>query len=60
MVVSDLRPSQGHARVNSKTRTQSPTLIAGLRKVATSPWLHVVASPQRVPVSSYRRRGRMK
>jgi len=37
---------------------QSPTIIAGLRRVATSLWLHFVASPQRVPVFGYRRRGR--
>jgi hypothetical protein len=29
---------------------QSPTIIAGLRRIATSLWLHFVASPQRVPV----------
>jgi len=28
---------------------QSPTTIAGLRGIATSLWLHFVASPQRVP-----------
>jgi hypothetical protein len=28
---------------------QSPTINAGLRKIATSLWLHFAASPQRVP-----------
>jgi hypothetical protein len=37
---------------------QSPTIIAGLRRIATSLWLHFVASPQRVPVFGHRRRGR--
>jgi hypothetical protein len=37
---------------------QSPTNIAGLRRIATSLWLHFVASPQRVPVFGHRRRGR--
>jgi hypothetical protein len=43
--------------VVSSARTQSPAIIAGLRRVATSLWLLFVASPQRVPVSGYRRRG---
>jgi hypothetical protein len=30
---------------------QSPTINAGLRSIATSQWLHFVASPQRVPFS---------
>ena len=30
---------------------QSPTINAGLRSIATSLWLHFVASPQRVPFS---------
>ncbi len=33
-------------------------MIAGLRRIATSLWLHFVASPQRVPVLGYRRLGR--
>jgi hypothetical protein len=39
------------------TQTQSPTLIAGLRRIATSLWLHFVALPQRVPVHQHRRLG---
>lgn len=37
---------------------QSPTMIAGLHKIATLPWLHFVALPQRVPAFCYRRWGR--
>jgi hypothetical protein len=37
---------------------RSPTIIAGLRRIATSLWPHFVASPQRVPVFGHRRRGR--
>ena len=37
---------------------QSPTRIAGLCGIATSLWLRFVASPQRVPETGYRRRGR--
>ena len=37
---------------------RSPTIIAGLRRIATSLWLRFVASPQRVPVVGHRRRGR--
>jgi hypothetical protein len=48
----------GSGGVVSSARTRSPTIIAGLHRVATSLWLHFVASPQRVPVSGYRRRGR--
>jgi len=33
-------------------------MIAGLCRIATSLWLHFVASPQRVPVYGHRRRGR--
>jgi hypothetical protein len=50
--------SQGTFGLTPEARMQSPTIIAGLRGVATSLWLHFVASPQRVPVSGYRRRGR--
>lgn len=32
-------------------------MIAGLRRIATSPWLHFVASPQRVPGFAHRRWG---
>jgi hypothetical protein len=32
-------------------------MIAGLRRLATSLWLHFVASPQRVPGIGHRRRG---
>src|SRR6266542_4647862 len=35
--------------------TQSPVVITGLHRIATSLWLHFVASPQRMPVSRYRR-----
>jgi hypothetical protein len=35
------------------SQTQSPAIIVGLCRIATSLWLHFVASPQRVPV--YRR-----
>jgi len=38
---------------------RSPTIIAGLRRIATSLWLHFVASPQRVPVFGHRRWGRL-
>ena len=37
---------------------RSPTIIAGLRRIATQLCLHFVASPQRVPVFGHRRRGR--
>ena len=36
---------------------QSPTMIAGLHRIATSLWLHSVASPQRMPASAYRHGG---
>ncbi len=38
--------------------TQSPAMIAGLRRIATSLWLRFVASPQRMPIFRYRRWGR--
>ena len=38
--------------------TQSPVMIAGPRRIATSLWLHFVASPQRMPIFRYRRWGR--
>jgi hypothetical protein len=38
--------------------TQSPAVIAGLRRIATSLWLRFVASPQRMPIFRYRRWGR--
>ena len=38
--------------------TRSPTIIAGLRRIATSLWLHFVALPQRVPGIGHRRRSR--
>jgi len=41
-----------------KAPTQSPAVIAGLRRIATSLWLHFVASPQRMPITRYRRSGR--
>jgi hypothetical protein len=40
------------------SQTQSPAIIVGLCRIATSLWPHFVASPQRVPVYRYRRRGR--
>ena len=48
---------RGSAR-SSEPPAQSPTMIAGLRRIATSLWLHFVASPQRMPGISHRRRGR--
>ena len=36
---------------------QSPTMIAGLRRIATCTWLHFVALPQRVPALGHRLRG---
>ena len=39
--------------------TQSPAVIAGLRSIATSLWLRSVASPQRMPITRYRRWGRL-
>jgi hypothetical protein len=51
---SDIMPVGDSKRPNAK----SPAIIAGLRRIATSLWLHFVASPQRVPVFSHRRRGR--
>jgi hypothetical protein len=44
--------------VSKEPPTQSPTMIAGLRRFATSLWLRSVALPQRVPVFGYRRWGR--
>ena len=38
-----------------KAPTQSPVVIAGLRRIATSLWLRFVASPQRMPICRYRR-----
>jgi hypothetical protein len=40
-----------------KAPTQSPAVIAGLRRIATSLWLRFVASPQRMPIFRYRRWG---
>jgi hypothetical protein len=37
---------------------QSPAMIVGLHRIATSLWLHFVALPQRVPAVRYRRGGR--
>lgn len=37
---------------------QSPAIIAGLRRIATSLWLRFVALPQRAPVFDHRPRGR--
>jgi len=39
--------------------TQSPAMIAGLRRCATSPWLRSVALSQRLPVFGHRRRSVM-
>ena len=36
---------------------QSPTMIAGLHRIATCTWLHFVALPQRVPALGHRLRG---
>lgn len=40
------------------SQTHSPAIIVGLCRIATSLWPYFVASPQRVPVYRYRRRGR--
>ena len=42
-------------RRNWSDLSKSPTMIAGLRRLATSLWLHFVASPQRMPVFDHRR-----
>src|SRR6266568_4237651 len=54
-------PEAGAAITRSKVAcapTQSPAMIAGLRRIATSLWLRFVASPQRMPIFRYRRWGR--
>lgn len=43
------RMSTLRRRSRGRGKTQSPTKFAGLRRLATSLWLHFVASPQRVP-----------
>jgi hypothetical protein len=48
--------SKEWARDSPEEPTQNPAIIAGLRRIATSLWLHFVASPQRVPAFGYRRR----
>lgn len=50
-ILRDSAPSKGG-------NARSPTIIAGLRRVATLPWLHFVASPQREPGIGHRLGGR--
>jgi hypothetical protein len=49
-------PCNPRPRPVQRAPAQSPATSAGLCRIATSLWLHFVASPQRVPVG-YRRRG---
>lgn len=50
--------SKERARDNPEVPTQNPAIIAGLRRIATSLWLHFVASPQRAPAFGYQRGSR--
>jgi hypothetical protein len=58
MALGRFQPVKGTCGLTPEAPTQSPTVIAGLRRFAISLWLHFVASPQRVPAFGHRRRGR--
>jgi hypothetical protein len=48
----------GHTNCEMRsTQMRSPTLIVGLRRIATSLWPNFVASPQRMPACGCRRKG---
>jgi hypothetical protein len=59
--LADVKPERGDATARLQaarsSQTQSPVIIMGLCSIATSLWPHFVASPQRMPVRGYRRRG---